>query len=296
MGISRLFLKEIIEISKFSKRINLKNNINANILFLGDQSIRVNTKQIKDTVKLSGSKKNKTLYLFDRIRTATLYDLFPSNIRSKIVIKTLDINGKPDLNVDITKKRSLKEAGLLNQSISQFIDIGTLEHVINPYKALCNISELLKKEGLIVTIKKFHKENRPILAICLGFQMLFSSSDEFKYTKGLNLISGKVKSLKSLKIKKIVPNLGWNTLNIIKHKNNNLFKKISPKPSIYFIHSYYAEIENRKQETSNINFGGKKITTSIQLKNLYGVQFHPEKSGYTGLKIIQNFLTHAKNK
>ena len=154
----------------------------------------------------------------------------------------------------------------------------------------------LKKEGLIVTIKKFHKENRPILAICLGFQMLFSSSDEFKYTKGLNLISGKVKSLKSLKTKKIVPNLGWNTLNIIKHKNNNLFKKISPKPSIYFIHSYYAEIKNRKQETSNINFGGKKITTSIQLKNLYGVQFHPEKSGYTGLKIIQNFLTHAKNK
>ena len=152
----------------------------------------------------------------------------------------------------------------------------------------------LKKEGLIVTIKKFHKENRPILAICLGFQMLFSSSVEFKYTKGLNLISGKVKSLKSLKTKKIVPNLGWNTLNIKKHKNNNLFKKINSKPSTYFIHSYYAEIENRKQETSNINFGGKKITTSIQLKNLYGVQFHPEKSGYTGLKIIQNFLTHAK--
>ncbi len=152
----------------------------------------------------------------------------------------------------------------------------------------------LKKEGLIDTIKKFHKENRPILAICLGFQMLFSSSDEFKYTKGLNLISGKVKSLKSLKNKKIVPNLGWNTLNIIKHKNNNLFKKINSKPSTYFIHSYYAEIKNRKQETSNINFGGKKITTSIQLKNLYGVQFHPEKSGYTGLKIIQNFLTYAK--
>jgi len=152
----------------------------------------------------------------------------------------------------------------------------------------------LKKEGLIVTIKKFHKENRPILAICLGFQMLFSSSDEFKYTKGLNLISGKVKSLKSLKTKKIVPNLGWNILNIKKHKNNNLFKKINSKPSTYFIHSYYAEIENRKQETSNINFGGKKITASIQLKNLYGVQFHPEKSGYTGLKIIQNFLTYAK--
>ena len=66
------------------------------------------------------------------------------------------------------------------------------------------------------------------------------------------------------------------------------------KDALYFINA--ASTENRKQETSNINFGGKKITTSIQLKNLYGVQFHPEKSGYTGLKIIQNFLTHAKNK
>ena len=123
--------------------------------------------------------------------------------------------------------------------------------------------------------------------------MLFSSSDEFKYTKGLNLISGKVKSLKSLKIKKIVPNLGWNTLNIIKHKNNNLFKKISPKPSIYFIHSYYAEIENRKQETSNINFGGKKLLHLFSSKTYMGFSSILKKWLYR-FENYSKFFDHAK--
>ena len=153
----------------------------------------------------------------------------------------------------------------------------------------------LKSLGLYKTIKNFFKKGRPILAICLGFQMLFSSSNEFKNTKGLNILNGKVKSLKDLNTKKIVPNLGWNILDFKKKKNNDLFKKISIKPSIYFIHSYYVDTKDKNYVTSTINFGGKKVTTSIQYKNLYGVQFHPEKSGLNGLKIIQNFLNKIKN-
>ena len=149
----------------------------------------------------------------------------------------------------------------------------------------------LRNSGLDETIKNFFKKDKPILAICLGFQMLFSSSNEFKNTKGLNILSGKVKSLKDLNTKKIVPNLGWNILDFKKKKNNNLFKKISVKPSIYFIHSYYVDAKNKNNITSTINFGGKKITASVQFKNLYGVQFHPEKSGPNGLKIIKNFLS-----
>ena len=148
----------------------------------------------------------------------------------------------------------------------------------------------LKNSGLDTTIKNFFKKNKPILAICLGFQMLFSSSKEFKKTKGLNILNGKVKSLKDLKTKNMVPNLGWNVLDFKKNKNNDLFKKISMKPSFYFIHSYYVEAKDKKYITSTINFGGNRVTTSIQYKNLYGVQFHPEKSGLNGLKIIQNFL------
>lgn len=152
----------------------------------------------------------------------------------------------------------------------------------------------LKNTGLDIIIKKFFKSEKPILAICLGFQMLFSSSNEFKTTKGLNILSGKVKSLKSLKTNKIVPNLGWSILNFKKKKTNYLFKKITLKPSIYFIHSYYVEAKNKNYITSTINFGEKKIATSIQYKNLYGVQFHPEKSSHNGLKIIKNFLSQIK--
>ena len=154
----------------------------------------------------------------------------------------------------------------------------------------------LKDSGLDTIIKRYFKKDKPILAICLGFQMLFSSSNEFINTKGLNILNGKVKSLKSLNTNKIVPNLGWNILNYKKNKNNDLFKKVNFKPSIYFIHSYYVEAKSINYITSTISFGGKKITTSIQYKNLYGVQFHPEKSGHNGLKIIKNFLTPTEKK
>lgn len=152
----------------------------------------------------------------------------------------------------------------------------------------------LKKNKLDVTIKKFFKKGRPILAICLGFQILFSSSEEFKKTKGLNILPGKVTSLNKLKTKELVPNLGWNILNYKKNKNNILFKNLSSKSSSYFVHSFFAKPKEKKVETSTINFGGKKIVSSIQYKNLFGVQFHPEKSGRNGLKIIRNFLNQIK--
>jgi len=152
----------------------------------------------------------------------------------------------------------------------------------------------LKKNGLDLIIKNFFKQGKPILAICLGFQMLFSSSKEFGNTKGLNILDGKVKSLKSLKTKKICPNLGWKQLNYKKNHTNNLFNQFDTEIAVYFIHSYYAEIKNKRCITSTINFGKKKIIASIQFKNLYGVQFHPEKSGNDGIKIIKSFLNQIK--
>lgn len=152
----------------------------------------------------------------------------------------------------------------------------------------------LKKNGLDSIIKNFFKQGKPILAICLGFQMLFTSSEEFGTTKGLSIINGKVRSLKSLKIKKTVPNLGWNIVKYKKKKTNYLYNRLVSKPSVYFIHSYYVETKDKQYITSSINFSGKEITTSIQYKNLYGVQFHPEKSGKNGIVIIKNFLSRIK--
>jgi imidazole glycerol-phosphate synthase subunit HisH len=152
----------------------------------------------------------------------------------------------------------------------------------------------LRTNNLDKIIKNFFKKGKPVLAICLGFQMLFTSSEEFGFTKGLNIINGKVKSLKSLKTKQIIPNLGWNIIKYKKDNTNYLFSQLVSKPSVYFIHSYYVETKEKKKITSSINFGGKNITTSIQYKNLYGVQFHPEKSGKNGIKIIKNFLDRIK--
>jgi len=153
----------------------------------------------------------------------------------------------------------------------------------------------LKKFGLDNTIRNYFTKGKPILAICLGFQMLFSSSTEFKNTKGLNLINGEVKSLKILKTKQVLPNIGWRKLQIKKINNNKLFQKLRINPVVYFIHSYYVELKNKKLITSYINFGDKKIVSSIQYKNLYGVQFHPEKSCKIGLDILKNFLNQAKS-
>lgn len=152
----------------------------------------------------------------------------------------------------------------------------------------------LKRNNLDLIIRNFFNQEKPILAICLGFQMLFSNAEEFGSTNGLNILNGKVKSLRSLKTNEIIPNLGWKSLNFKKNINNHLFKKLDSKPSVYFIHSYYADVEDKKYITSSINFGGKEIATSIQYKNLYGVQFHPEKSGQNGIKIIENFLNRIK--
>ena len=154
--------------------------------------------------------------------------------------------------------------------------------------------ENLKKNNLDLIIKSFFKQGKPILAICLGFQMLFTESEEFGNTKGLNILNGKVRHLKSLKTNKIIPNLGWNLVNYKKNKNNCLFNQLDTKPALYFIHSYHVDIKDKKYITSNISFGKKKIITSIQYKNLYGVQFHPEKSGKDGIKIIKNFLNQTK--
>jgi glutamine amidotransferase len=148
----------------------------------------------------------------------------------------------------------------------------------------------LKTKGLDKVIKKYHKMQKPILAICLGFQMLFTSSEEFKNTKGLNILTGKIKSLKKLKTNNTVPNLGWKKLEYKKKKSNYLFKGLKNKPSVYFIHSYYAEVKDKELVTSTINFGKKKVTSSIQHKNIFGVQFHPEKSSKDGINIVKNFL------
>ena len=148
--------------------------------------------------------------------------------------------------------------------------------------------EKLKTKGLDKVLIECAKEGTPLLGICLGMQMLFEESSEFGICKGLALIPGKVKELKGYVPQNLdIPHMGWNALHIT--QKEGIMKSTSESECVYFVHSYAAFTEE-KYITSTAEYG-KPVTASVQNKNVYGTQFHPEKSGETGLKILKEFTT-----
>lgn len=152
----------------------------------------------------------------------------------------------------------------------------------------------LKKMNLVDSIKEAKENNSYILGICLGMQLLFSSSEEFEFTEGLDLIKGDIIKLKSknknsnLKL----PNIGWRSLEKgFQDQNLSILKDVPSDSKFYFVHSF--ALENYKEEISVINtkYMNIKFPAVVNFKNIFGCQFHPEKSRLQGLKIIKNFLS-----
>jgi len=132
------------------------------------------------------------------------------------------------------------------------------------------------------------REGKPFLGICLGMQLLFAFSEEGGLFKGLNIIPGRVKRFSSL-VK--CPHLGWNKIKFTHNLNYNMnpiFRDILDESYFYFVHSYYCEADNQKIIYSTTDYGSA-FPSSIWKDNLFGVQFHPEKSSTSGLKILKNF-------
>jgi glutamine amidotransferase len=149
---------------------------------------------------------------------------------------------------------------------------------------------LLKLEE---TIKNSINYNKPFLGVCLGMQLLFSSSNEFGSTKGMSIFKGEVKKFDFYaknNIKFPVPHVGWNKIYYSeKEKKLKIFKNIKNHEFMYFVHSYYVVPENKDIILTNSTYGIKNFCSSIMYKNIYAFQFHPEKSGLEGLKIYRNF-------
>jgi len=123
------------------------------------------------------------------------------------------------------------------------------------------------------------------MGICLGLQILFTESEEHGFHKGLDVIRGKVKKFSSsLKI----PHMGWNQIKI-QNKKSRIFAGIQDGSYFYFVHSYYVEPEDKGIVVATTEYGGEFVST-VNKKNVWGVQFHPEKSERLGLKILENFL------
>ena len=150
--------------------------------------------------------------------------------------------------------------------------------------AFGDASKKLFDSGLDKVILEQVKNKKPLLGICLGMQMLFNESHEFGIHKGLGLIEGKVVYI-DLPSNYKIPHIGWNALNF--KKESPILKYINENDFVYFVHSYHA-VDCEKSLVATTEYG-MGLTAMVQSDNVYGCQFHPEKSGDVGLKILKAF-------
>jgi glutamine amidotransferase len=143
-------------------------------------------------------------------------------------------------------------------------------------------------DGLVDTLNEFTIINKkPLLGICVGLQMFADVGYEETETKGLGWISGKVSKIDNQNGKFKLPHIGWNELNIV--KDSQIFKDIKNKSHMYFVHSYEFIPEDKDVISATTDYSSN-IVCSVEKENIFGAQFHPEKSDKEGLKLIDNFL------
>jgi len=150
------------------------------------------------------------------------------------------------------------------------------------------VDALNKINGLTETLTEFVINNKkPLLGICVGLQMFADVGYEETETKGLGWISGKVSKIDNQNGKYKLPHIGWNQINIV--KQSKIFENLGNNPHMYFVHSYEF-IPNDKNVISATTDYSSNIVCSVEKENIFGTQFHPEKSDKNGLKIINNFI------
>lgn len=145
----------------------------------------------------------------------------------------------------------------------------------------------LKKYNLIGTIEDVCNKGTPFIGICLGLQLLFKSSDESKGVSGLGILDGEILRIPDAPGLKI-PHIGWNSLEI--SPDGRLFKDIDNQSYVYFVHSYYLKAQEEAIVKASTEYGCY-IHASVEKNNIFACQFHPEKSGDVGLKILSNFAS-----
>jgi len=204
----------------------------------------------------------------------TIVDYNSGNISS--VINSFKEVAKDKVNIEVTsdlnKIKSSDKVVLPGQ--------GSFKSCVN---ALNNIS------GLVETLNEFAINNKkPLLGICVGLQMFADIGYEESETKGLGWISGKVSKVDNKQGKFKLPHIGWNEIDIV--KKSQIYKGIENKSHMYFVHSYEFIPEDKNVISATTDYSST-IVCSVEKENIFGTQFHPEKSDKIGLKIIENFIT-----
>ena len=156
---------------------------------------------------------------------------------------------------------------------AESIVTGDSETILNADKVILpgvgafgDAMKCLEKSGLVETVKAVAKSGKPLLGICLGLHLMFEESDE---TPG------------------VIPHMGWNSITV--NKNSRILKNIGSEPYVYFVHSYYVNAEDESIISAYTEYG-QKLDIAVEKDNVFATQFHPEKSGETGMTILKNFI------
>ena len=203
----------------------------------------------------------------------TIVDYNSGNISS--VINSFKEVAKDKVNIEVT---------------SDLATIKTSDKVVLPGQGSFKscIDGLNSINGLIDTLNEFALESKkPLLGICVGLQMFADVGYEEVETKGLGWISGKVSKIDNQAGKFKLPHIGWNEINII--KDSKIFKGIENKSHMYFVHSYEFVPEDKSVISATTDYSSN-VVCAAEKENIFGTQFHPEKSDKIGLKIIDNFI------
>ena len=203
----------------------------------------------------------------------TIVDYNSGNIKS--VINSFKEVAKDKVNIEVT---------------SDLKTIKTSDKVVLPGQGSFKscIDGLNSINGLIDTLNEFALESKkPLLGICVGLQMFADIGFEEVETKGLGWISGKVSKIDNQSGKFKLPHIGWNEINIT--KESKIFKEIENKSHMYFVHSYEFVPEDKSVISATTDYSSN-VVCAAEKENIFGTQFHPEKSDKLGLQIIQNFI------
>lgn len=204
-------------------------------------------------------------------------------IKNRIKVGIIDLN----INNIYSVYQSCKKAEFKTEVVDFRKKKLSYDIIILPGVGAFKTGVSFLKKNLIKDRLSYYLEKPGSLlyGICLGMQLLFDKSFEFEKTKGLEFISGKVVKFKNNESKKT--HLGWNKFNVQDKKFKNDFQKFENK-YFYFVHSYYAIPNNKNDIFGSTNYGNLNFCSMIKRGNIFGTQFHPEKSGYLGIEFLKN--------
>jgi glutamine amidotransferase len=197
----------------------------------------------------------------------------------------------------LSVSRAFEACGAKTQLTDSHEDILSADYLVLPgVGAFADGMHELQSRNLVDSIQLACASGKPVLGICLGMQLLFTESDEHLLTAGLGIISGRVKAIPNHTDGggwRKTPHIGWNEL--LPRKNEEvwqggLFDQLGDHPAGYFVHSYSCVPSNYGAILAECDYEGMRLSAAVRQDNVYGCQFHPEKSGALGLHILSNFM------